>query len=172
MAKAAKKTAPKREQRGRGRPASYRPEFAEQAVKYCQLGATDFELARIFGVDTATLYRWKNTYTEFCEAVQAGKGNSDERVVRSLYNRAVGYSFESEKVFNHQGEIVRAAVIEHVPPDPGAALNWLKNRRPKEWRERKEVEHTLTLTLADLVSASYREDLPALPDPKVIEHEE
>lgn len=165
MAKAAKKPAPKR---GRGRPVSYRPEFVAQATRYCELGATDFELAKIFGVDTLTIYRWKNTYPDFCKAVQVGKEHADERVARSFFNRAVGYSFESEKVFQHQGAIIRATTVEHVPPDPGAALNWLKNRRPKEWRERKEVEHTVTLSLADLVTMSYREDLPALPEPKVI----
>jgi hypothetical protein len=174
MPRAAKKPEPKKkpQPKGKGRPISYRPEFAGQAAKYCQAGATDFELGQMLGVDTATIYRWKNTYPEFCEAVQAGKEQADERVVRSFFNRAVGYSFESEKVFQHQGEIIRASTVEHVPPDPGAALNWLKNRRPKEWRERKETEVHVHLSLAELVSMSYREDLPALPEPKVVEHEE
>lgn len=173
MAKAAKKPAPKKPvPKPVGRPVSYGPELAQKAAQYCELGATDFEIARILGIDTVTLYRWKNTYPEFCKALIAGKDHADERVVRSLFHRAVGYSFESEKVFNYQGEIVRAKVIEHVPPDIGAATLWLKNRRPEEWRERKEIEHSVTVSLADLVSMSYRDDLPALPDPKVIEHEE
>lgn len=36
----------------------------------------------------------------------------------------------------------------------------------------KETNINVTLSLAELVTASYREDLPALPEPKVIEHEE
>ena len=121
-----------------GRPTKYRPEFAEQAQKLCELGATDFELAKFFNVDTATIYRWKNSNVEFCEAARVGKEKADDRVVRSLYNRAVGYSFESEKVFHNQGEIVRAPIVEHVPPDQSAAMNWLKNRRPDDWRDRRE----------------------------------
>ena len=38
--------------------------------------------------------------------------------------------------------MIRAPIREHVPPDPGAAMSWLKNRQPGEWRERVEHKHT------------------------------
>lgn len=117
----------------------FKPEYVEQARKLCELGATDMELADFFGVDTRTIYRWKNTKEDFCQAVVVGKEKSDERVKRSLFNRAVGYSYESEKVFQFQGEIIRAPIVEHVPPDPGAAFNWLKNRQPDEWRDKQDL---------------------------------
>lgn len=123
-----------------GRPTEYKSEFAEQALKLCKLGATDYELADFFGVDTRTIYRWRNQHEKFCQSVTCGKEYADERVKRSLYNRAVGYSFESEKVFQFQGDIIRADTVEHVPPDPGAAMNWLKNRQPDEWRDKQQHE--------------------------------
>lgn len=125
-----------------GRPTKYRDEFAAQAAKLCELGATDIELADFFEVDTATIYRWRNENAAFCEAVIAGKEKADARVERAFFNRAVGYTFESEKIFQHQGEIIRASTREHVPPDPGAALNWLKNRNPDKWRDKREHEHS------------------------------
>lgn len=124
-----------------GRPTKYKPEYAEQARKLCELGATDYELADFLKVDTVTIHRWRHAHVEFCNAVIAGKDFWDDRVERALYNRAVGYTFESEKLFNYQGEIVRAQTTEHVPPDVGAAMNWLKNRRPDKWREKQEIEH-------------------------------
>lgn len=139
---AKKKAAPKKPAAPVGRPAAFRPEFAEQAKKLCRLGATDFELAEFFGVDTRTIYRWKNSEAEFCQGVVAGKESADDRVERALFNRAVGYSFESEKVFQFQGEVVRAGIVEHVPPDPSAAMNWLKNRKPDVWRDKFDHEHT------------------------------
>jgi hypothetical protein len=30
-----------------------------------------------------------------------------------------------------------------VPPDPAAAINWLKNRKPDEWRDRIDVNATV-----------------------------
>ncbi len=126
---------------GAGRPTAYKQEYAEQARKLCQLGATDIELADFLGVDTATIYRWRNTIPEFCEAVKVGKDACDDRVERSMYQRAVGYTFESEKVFQYQGQIVRASVREHVPPEPGSQMNWLKNRRGLMWRDKQDHEH-------------------------------
>ncbi len=125
-----------------GRPTDFKPEYAEQAAKLCSLGATDMELADFFEVDVRTIYRWRNSNEQFCQAVKVGKEAADDRVERSLYQRAVGYTFDSEKVFNYQGEIVRAKTQEHVPPDSGAAFNWLKNRRGEQWREKQEVEHS------------------------------
>lgn len=143
----------------RGRPTDYKPEYVEQATKLCALGATDYELADFFGVNTATIYRWRNVHLDFCEAVTCGKAAADERVARALFNRAVGYTFESEKVFQHQGQVVRAATVEHVPPDPSAAKLWLTNRRPEEWREKQEVDHkssdgSMTPTRIELVALS------------------
>lgn len=123
---------------GRGRPTSYRPEFTEQARKLCELGMTDQELARFFEVHVATIYRWQATIPEFCEALKVGKAPADDRVERSLYHRACGYTFASEKVFQFQGQIVRAETVEHVPPDTTAAIFWLKNRRKEDWRDRHE----------------------------------
>ncbi|PTK32493.1 hypothetical protein BUZ68_06670, partial [Staphylococcus saprophyticus] len=31
---------------------------------------------------------------------------------------------------------------EHVPPDPTAMIFWLKNRKPNEWNERHNINHT------------------------------
>lgn len=135
-----KKTAPVEPKAKAGRPPTYDPKFAEQAAKLCRLGATDYELADFFSVDTRTIYRWKNTQEAFCQAVVIGKEANDQRVERSLFQRSVGYTYESEKVFQFQGKIVRAKTVEHVPPDPGAAFNWLKNRKPKDWRDIRQHE--------------------------------
>jgi hypothetical protein len=125
-----------------GRPTKYKPEYATQAAKLCQMGATDIEIADFFEVDVRTIYEWRNVHEEFSQAVIAGKENADARVERAFFNRAVGYTFESEKIFQHQGGVIRAPVREHVPPDPGAALNWLKNRKSADWRDKQDVEHT------------------------------
>lgn len=126
------------------RPTNYKPEFAEQARKLCELGATDMELADFFKVSDRTIYRWQTQFPEFCQALKAGKDFADERVERSLYHRATGYTFDSEKVFQFQGRIVRAKTKEHAPPDTTAMIFWLKNRRPEAWRDKSEVHHKHT----------------------------
>lgn len=127
----------------RGRPTDFKPEYVQQAKKLCELGATDVEIADFFDVATSTVYLWKNKQQDFSEALKAGKAAADERVERSLYHRAVGYTFESEKVFQFQGMIVRTPTREHVPPDTTAMIFWLKNRRPEQWRDKTEHETTV-----------------------------
>lgn len=126
--------------RPNGRPTVYKPEYVKQAEKLCKLGATDAELADFFGVTTVTIWRWQSRYEGFCKALKAGKSSADDRVERSLFQKAVGYTYNSEKVFQHDGEIVRADIVEHVPPDHVACFFWLKNRKPTEWRDKQEIE--------------------------------
>lgn len=136
-----------------GRPSSYKPEYAEQAIKLCRLGATDVELADFFKVDRTTIWRWSNQHEEFCNALKTGKEAADERVAHSLYHRAIGYTFDSVKIFNANGVILEAPYREHAPPDTTAAIFWLKNRRPDEWRDKQSVEGTVTVRHEDALKA-------------------
>ena len=138
-----------------GRPSSYKPEYAVQAGKLCKLGATDRELADFFEVAESTLNNWKLEFSEFSESLKRGKEESDERVEQSLYRRAVGYSFDSEKIFNDKDEgIIRAETVEHVPPDVTACIFWLKNRRPDVWRDVSKHEHSGSVKLEQLITGT------------------
>lgn len=119
-----------------GRPTAYRPEMAEQAEKLCRLGATDKDLADFFEVSERTINNWKSDHPEFLQSIKAGKTLADAEVADRLYQRALGYSHESEKVFQYRGQVVRAKSREHYPPDTTAAIFWLKNRQPDKWRDR------------------------------------
>ena len=126
-----------------GRPTAYRKENAEQAYKYCLLGATDAQLADFFEVAESTINNWKKDHPEFLESVRRGKSIADANVAEAFYKRATGFEKEDcEKVFQYQGEIIRAQTKEYYPPDSGAALNWLKNRQPDKWRDNKKVDVT------------------------------
>ena len=139
-----------------GRPTKFDAAFAEQAKLLCEKGFTDQELAEFFKVHVATIYRWLAKYPEFCEAIKSGKDASDERVERSLYHKAIGYTFESEKIFQFQGKVVRAKSVEHVPPDTTAAIFWLKNRRKEQWRDRHEVDQNVNVSIEGMNAEDLR----------------
>lgn len=126
-----------------GRPSKYRKEYAEQARKLCaQLGATEADIAQFLGVATRTVERWKVDHPDFCRALKLGKKVADARVEQSLYRRATGYMHESEKIFQHGGEVVRAKTVEQYPPDTTACIFWLKNRDKANWRDKQDMEHS------------------------------
>lgn len=124
------------------RPIEYRKEFPAIAKKMCQLGATDADLADAFDVNITTIWRWQGRFPKFAKALEVGKDPADERVVRSLYQRAVGYSYDSVRIHQYEGKPVVTPFVEHVPPDPGAAKTWLVNRRCEEWKDSRTLEHT------------------------------
>lgn len=123
-----------------GHPTDYKPIFCEIARAMCEAGATVYDLAVRFKVTRQTVYNWQATHPDFFDACALGKDKPDDRVKRSLYERSVGYSYNATKVMQFQGRPVIVEYVEHVPPDPGAAMKWLSNRRPKEWRETSRHE--------------------------------
>lgn len=126
-----------------GRPSNYRKEYAEQACKLCRLGATDREVADFFGVDVATVNRWKLRHPEFRESLKSGKTQADAEVSDRLYKRACGYSHVDTKFATFEGTITdQREYTKHYPPDTIACIFWLKNRRPDLWRDKVGLEHT------------------------------
>lgn len=125
-----------------GRPTTYRPEFADIARAMAKLGGTDFEIAQELRVSTSTVWLWRSKHETFSRALMEGRDAFDDRIERSLAQKAAGYTFHTEKVFQFEGQIVRANIVEHVAPDVGAIKMWLGNRRPDKWKDKQEVNLT------------------------------
>ena len=62
----------------RGRAPTYKPEFCPLAYKFCLLGATNEDLADVFGVSRNTIGNWLARYPEFRKAMQDGRGGRFE----------------------------------------------------------------------------------------------
>jgi hypothetical protein len=173
------KFAPRANYKKRGAHKIYDPIFAEQAKALYEHGATNIEVAEFFNISTKTLQRWLVEIPEFRLQAYLGHDAADKarlhRVKASLYNRAVGYTFEAEKVAinTRTGAVYRASYLEHVPPDIQAALKWLINRDPENWREKVETHHTGEITLLDMVRASFEVQAPQeLPPPAADEEKD
>lgn len=123
------------------RPTKFQEEYVSKAEKLCKLGATDIEVADFFDVDVRTIYRWKNENERFCHALKLGKAESDDRVERSLFARATGFECVDTDIRVVEGQIVQTPVRKIYPPDTTAAIFWLKNRKPAEWRDKQELDH-------------------------------
>ncbi len=167
-----------------GRPPIYDPdETPKLAHKLALLGLTNAEMADIFEVDERTIVQWTADHAEFSLSIARGRIQADAKVADRLYNRALGYSHDAVKIFMPAGAEapVYAPYTEHYPPDTQAASLWLRNRQPKRWRDKTEVEHSGEIGLAErLVAARTRalspptiehEALPGVPDPSSDEAE-
>lgn len=132
---------------GEGRPTKYDPTQNEWVEKICKLGATDEDLADFLKVDVATINRWKLSEPEFCESIKKGKDYADANVAERLYQRAMGFEHDSVELKvvtipgkNAGSEVEEVKIRKIYPPDSTAAIFWLKNRKPKQWRDKQEIE--------------------------------
>lgn len=99
-----------------GRPTKYNPDQLDHITQLCMLGATDEELAKFLDVNTDTIYNWKKKHPEFVEAIKKGREYADIEVAKSLFSKACA------------GDVT-------------AMIFWLKNRRPDQWRDQKNIKH-------------------------------
>lgn len=106
------------------------------------LGVTDEQAAKVLGVQTSTIYNWRNKYPEFLEVLKKGKEQADLMVEASLFQRAVGYNNPEEHISIAFGQVTKATVLKHYPPDPISCIFWLKNRQPDKWNVKPRDELT------------------------------
>jgi len=117
-----------------GRPSKWDDRYVAVALRLALLGKTDPEIAALLGVSKATLNTWKKQHPGFLDALNSGRAPADGRVAASLFQRAIGYSHDEEKVFlDRNGAVVRVTVKKHYPPDTFAAIAWLNNRQRQLW---------------------------------------
>lgn len=123
-------------------------------------GLTEEQIAKNLGVAYSTFRDYKNKYPALLAALKKGKEVIDFEVENALLKRALGYEYtevtkervirkdEHGKVltdihgFPTYDMVVTKTVKKEVAPDTTAQIFWLKNRKPKEWRDKRDVEHS------------------------------
>ena len=127
------------------RRSKYDPEtFPGLAEGWAREGLTDEQIARKLGVALSTFYAYQKQHPEFVESLKRGKAPVDFQVESALLKRALGYDVEE---ISQQGK----RRVKHIPPDVTACIFWLKNRKPAEWRDKREIEQH-SGTLADFLA--------------------
>jgi transposase-like protein len=81
-------------------------------------GLTDEQIAHNMGIVTSTFYEWKKKYPKFSEVLKKNKEVVDLEVENALLKSALS------------GNIT-------------AQIFWLKNRKPKIWRDKVQYENSL-----------------------------
>lgn len=119
---------------------------------WARAGLSDKQIAKNMGISRSTLNEWRKKYSDISAALKKGKEVSDYEVENALFKRATGYTQKVQKVFKckvviyddsgrkkKEEEVLKEGTEEvHFPPDTGAAIFWLTNRKPEEWRNRRD----------------------------------
>lgn len=114
---------------------------------WARRGLTMEEIAAKMDINPDTLYRWQKKYPALSESLKNGKDVADTKVENALYKRAIGYTFEEVKTTTLPDGSVRVErTTKEVTPDTTAQIFWLKNRRPQDWRDKREIKSEATVS--------------------------
>lgn len=123
-------------------------------------GLTDEQIAHNMRITTSTLYAWKAKYSEISEALKKGKEIVDIEVENALLKRAKGFAYLEQKTeVDQMGRKTVTKTVKQVAPDVGAAVFWLKNRKPEQWREKQPENGSVSEIEDDPITASLRKEL-------------
>ena len=123
-------------------------------------GLSEEHIAKNLGISYMTFRRAKKDpeYGEqICAALINTKDVVDFEVENQLFKRAIGYEYDEVKEEYEMGVLTKRTVTKKiVPPDVSAQIFWLKNRKPTDWRDRREVDNTVALEKLDEVLGQIR----------------
>lgn len=112
-------------------------------------GLTDEQIAKNLGIAYSTFREYKKKYSALSAALKKGKEVIDFEVENALLKRALGYSYKEvtkeliKDPLTKKTELkVTKEVTKEVAPDTTAQIFWLKNRKPQEWRDKRDIEHS------------------------------
>lgn len=99
------------------RPSKYETHVAprlKEIKDWVRNGATDEEIAKRLGISRDSFYEYKKKYSDFSDILKETKEFVDGQVENALLQNALN------------GNIT-------------AQIYWLKNRKPKQWRDKVEI---------------------------------
>lgn len=131
-------------------------------------GLTEKQIATNMGICEKTLYNWKKDNLQILQALKKGKEVVDIEVENALYKNATGFWYDDivvstkKEVLYENGKRVKETVVpvtvtikKFKQGETTAQIFWLKNRKPKEWRDKVvyEGENKTNGVINDLVEA-------------------
>jgi hypothetical protein len=131
---------------GRGRPTLYKPDFATLAQGVARMGGTSDDIGEACGVSRHAIHLWLAQKPEFAAAVRAGREAAYDKLESSLYNRALGFRYKTQKAVGGKNGAEVVEVEEFCPGDARAAQWILANRRKDRWALIPENRVKLNIT--------------------------
>lgn len=126
--------------------------YLKDIERWMRNGATEKEVAQKLGISYTSMKKYvrlaldgDGRYIALATPFTQGKDYADDEVVAALFRRATGYDYEEryyKKVKNKDTgeweEVLYRREEKHMPADPTSAMFWLTNRRPDNWKYKRE----------------------------------
>ena len=139
----------------------YHPSFARVAEVLAARGYIPKEIAQALRISPMKFRTWRLKYQEFRDAYDRGRDFCDTEVIEnSLKARAIGFrelvdwayeyrdveveDFETGELTVKRKLVPVKKTVKSLPPSVQAISLYLKNRAPERWRDKVELEHSMS----------------------------
>lgn len=130
------------------------PEGLIKIEGWARDGLTDEQISKNVGVAYSTFREWVKRFPALSAPLKRGKEVVDREVENAMLKNALGFHY-SEEALTNKGDVVE--ITKYEKPNTTAQIFWLKNRKPKQWRDKQDIEHSGTTTTQH-VDLSYMSD--------------
>jgi len=138
-----------------GRPTDYREGYCDDLIEHMSSGLSFESFAGWCGCHVDTLYEWEKRHPEFSDAKKTAFEQN-----RLFWDRVAVDSLHDTTEYNEDGK-----PVSRKSPNATMIIFNLKNRFPKQWRDRTEVDQTTqhSGTIAHTVEYvnDWRDDVPS-----------
>lgn len=150
--------------------ADYREWITEDGLlmieSWARDGLTEEQIANSIGCSYSTFRNWKKKYSAVLAALKKGKRPIDFEVENALLKNALGFKYTEEEIYKDDDGNTRVKKVNrYQKPDTTAQIFWLKNRKPKLWRDayKQDVELVEKVDIKELENKynKYLDDLGA-----------
>lgn len=120
-------------------------------------GLSNEQIAHNMGIALTTLKDWVGKFPTISTAIKKGKEVADYEVENALFRTACGYEVEETHVeIDEKGNKKVKRIKKHIAGNPTAQIFWLKNRKPSQWKDRRE--EVVTASIVDQTTIDEIED--------------
>ncbi|SUJ19197.1 Uncharacterised protein [Sphingobacterium spiritivorum] len=118
------------------------PMFLLQVEGWARDGYDDCQIAELLDLSAPHFSTLKTSISELSKALKKGRQPLEVLVENSLFKRATGLKVKTTVrkwvvMPDEKGEFQNVEVVQEteteLPPDTGAAMAWLKHKKPEMW---------------------------------------
>lgn len=121
-------------EKAHGRPTKYKPEYDQMLIEHLTSGLSFPSFAGVVGVCFDTLYEWEKVHPSFSEAKKNGLAQN-----LLYWDKQALECIKDDVAYDEKGRPVASTKTNST-----VLIFNLKNRFPKYWRDRSEVESSNT----------------------------
>lgn len=125
-------------------------------------GLTDEQISKNMDVAYSTFREWVKKFSAISAVLKKSKEIVDREVESALHKKAIGHTmieqqaiklktviYDNGKRISETERVELVEVEKAIPPDTTAQIFWLKNRKPNDWRDAKNLTVSTDKKLED-----------------------